>query len=40
MGHRGWICLDVTAHLDAEEIASLALESYRHFALKRMLAAL
>jgi predicted DNA-binding protein (MmcQ/YjbR family) len=40
MGHRGWICLDVTAHLDTDETASLAMESYRHFARKRMLAAL
>jgi predicted DNA-binding protein (MmcQ/YjbR family) len=36
-GHNGWIALDVTSHDDAEEIASLALDSYRHFALKRML---
>jgi len=37
MGHRGWIALDVTDHAHIEEVASLALESYRHFALKRML---
>jgi predicted DNA-binding protein (MmcQ/YjbR family) len=37
MGHNGWIALDVTENCDAEEIAALALQSYRHFALKRML---
>jgi predicted DNA-binding protein (MmcQ/YjbR family) len=36
-GHRGWIALDVSEHRDRSEIASLALQSYRHFALKRML---
>jgi hypothetical protein len=36
-GHRGWIALDVSGHCERSEIASLALESYRHFALKRML---
>jgi hypothetical protein len=39
-GHRGWIALDVSEHCDRSEIASLALQSYRHFALKRMLRAL
>lgn len=39
-GHRGWIALDVTEHCDRTEIAGLALQSYRHFALKRMLRAL
>jgi predicted DNA-binding protein (MmcQ/YjbR family) len=37
LGHNGWIALDVTAHCDADEVAVLALQSYRHFALKRML---
>jgi len=37
MGHNGWIALDVTDHLDGAEVGALALESYRHFALKRML---
>jgi hypothetical protein len=37
MGHNGWIGLDVTEHCDAAEVAALALQSYRHFALKRML---
>jgi predicted DNA-binding protein (MmcQ/YjbR family) len=37
MGHNGWIALDVTTHCDWEEIAALTLQSYRHFALKRML---
>jgi hypothetical protein len=39
-GHRGWIALDVSEHCDRSEIASLALQSYRHFALQRMLRAL
>ena len=39
-GHRGWIALDVSAHAHAGEITELALESYRHFALRRMLARL
>jgi hypothetical protein len=37
MGHNGWIELDVTDRCDANEVAALALQSYRHFALKRML---
>ncbi len=37
MGHNGWIALDVTDHLDGAEVAALALQSYRHFVLKRML---
>lgn len=37
MGHNGWIALDVTENCDAGEVAALALQSYRHFALKRML---
>ena len=40
MGHNGWIALDVTKSANWKEIKSLALFSYRHFALKRMLAAL
>jgi hypothetical protein len=39
-GHNGWIALDVTDHSDWKEIQGLALHSYRHFALKRMLQAL
>jgi hypothetical protein len=39
-GHRGWVALDVSAHCDGSEITSFALQSYRHFALKRMLRAL
>lgn len=39
-GHNGWIELDVHEHSDWDEIRVLALESYRHFANKRMLAAL
>jgi predicted DNA-binding protein (MmcQ/YjbR family) len=37
IGHNGWIALDVTRHADTDEIAGLALQSYRKFALKRML---
>lgn len=37
MGHNGWIALDVTKNCDWEEVRALALDSYRHFALKRML---
>jgi predicted DNA-binding protein (MmcQ/YjbR family) len=38
MGHNGWIALDVTDHCDWDEVRGLALGSYRHFALRRMLA--
>ena len=37
MGHNGWIALDVSKHLDEDEVSELALFSYRHFALRRML---
>jgi predicted DNA-binding protein (MmcQ/YjbR family) len=37
MGHNGWIALDVTKDANWKEIRSLALFSYRHFALGRML---
>ena len=40
MGHNGWIALDVTRHCDWKEVAALCEQSYRHFALKRMLACL
>jgi hypothetical protein len=36
-GHNGWIGLDVSDDLDRSEVAALTLQSYRHFALKRML---
>jgi predicted DNA-binding protein (MmcQ/YjbR family) len=36
-GHSGWIDLDVEDEQDWNEIKELTLESYRHFALKRML---
>ena len=36
-GHNGWIDLDVEERQDWDEIKGLVLESYRHFALKRML---
>jgi predicted DNA-binding protein (MmcQ/YjbR family) len=37
MGHNGWIELDATHHCDREEVSGLALQSYRHFALRRMI---
>jgi len=37
MGHNGWIALDVSQDCDWREIEGLAVNSYRHFALKRML---
>ncbi len=40
IGHRGWIDLDVEDRFDWDEIRELAMGSYRHFALKRMLKAL
>lgn len=40
MGHNGWIALRVGAKPNWKEIRGLALHSYRHFALKRMLAKL
>ncbi len=40
LGHNGWIALDVSRSHSEGELRSLALESYRHFALKRMLAKL
>jgi len=36
-GHNGWIDLDLEGRQDWQEIEPLVLESYRHFALKRML---
>jgi predicted DNA-binding protein (MmcQ/YjbR family) len=39
-GPSGWIDLDVDQYQDWNEIKQLVLESYRHFALKRMLKAL
>jgi hypothetical protein len=40
MGHNGWIALDVSEALDERELEPLVLQSYRHFALKTMLARL
>jgi predicted DNA-binding protein (MmcQ/YjbR family) len=40
MGHNGWIALDVHVSCDRAEVESLALASYRHFALRRMLQSL
>jgi predicted DNA-binding protein (MmcQ/YjbR family) len=36
MGHNGWIALDASSDCDWGEVRALALQSYRHFALKRM----
>lgn len=40
IGHNGWIALEVSRKLDEGELQSLALTSYRHFALRKMLAKL
>lgn len=40
VGNKGWIDLDVEDHVDWDEVDGLLEHSYRHFALKRMLAAL
>jgi predicted DNA-binding protein (MmcQ/YjbR family) len=40
MGHNGWIALNVAKSCNWDEVRALALYSYRHFALKRMLNAL
>jgi len=37
LGHQGWIALDVTRSCDWSHVRGLALGSYRHFALARML---
>ena len=36
-GHNGWIALDAEDGVDWKEVEGLVIESYRHFALKRML---
>lgn len=40
IGHNGWISVDVEDGVLAGELEQLALDSYRHFALKRMQKAL
>jgi predicted DNA-binding protein (MmcQ/YjbR family) len=40
IGHNGWIGLNVARHCDWQEVAALCEQSYRHFALKRMLASM
>lgn len=37
MGHNGWVSLRLDGRFDAREIRGLVLDSYKHFALKRML---
>lgn len=39
-GHNGWIELAIEHTVDWTEVEALVLDSYRHFALKRMLTAL
>lgn len=39
MGHNGWIRLRLDRKFDRNEVTALVLESYRHYALKRMLRA-
>ena len=39
-GSNGWIAFDLSGRPNWQEVEALALESYRHFALKRMLKAL
>ena len=40
IGHNGWISFDLSGKPSWKEVEALVLESYRHFALKRMLKAL
>jgi predicted DNA-binding protein (MmcQ/YjbR family) len=40
IGHNGWIALDVAENCDWAEVEALTRQSYRHFALKRMLSQL
>lgn len=40
LGHNGWVALDAEKGVNRDEVEQLALDSYRHFALKRMLAQL
>ena len=37
MGHNGWVALSLDARFDEAEVQALARESYRHYALQRML---
>ena len=39
-GHNGWIELDIEDKINRDEAENLIEDSYRHFALKRMLKAL
>jgi hypothetical protein len=39
-GHNGWIALDLGAGASAAELADFLVESYRHFASRRAIAAL
>lgn len=40
LGASGWIAVDMAGGFDRDELCALALESYRHYASKRMLAVL
>jgi predicted DNA-binding protein (MmcQ/YjbR family) len=37
LGHNGWIALDAERGVDWQEVGALVMDSYRHFALNRML---
>jgi hypothetical protein len=40
MGHNGWIALDASQGVSDRELKDFLVESYRHFATRRALAAL
>jgi len=40
IGHNGWVSLDIEDWINWEEVEALLVDSYRHFALKRMLNAM
>jgi predicted DNA-binding protein (MmcQ/YjbR family) len=40
MGHKGWMALDLQKSVNASELRDFAIESFRHFASRRAIAAL
>jgi hypothetical protein len=40
LGHKGWMTIDLSKDLDPDELRAFAIESYRHFASRRAVAAL
>jgi hypothetical protein len=40
LGHQGWMTLDLRGSFNARELREFVIESYRHFASRRALAAL